>query len=207
MSRRIGSIAALAAALLLAVPVVASHVQPEFTRDAESCGTLTPGTVELLVDASDLGTAIPSQGQFRVDVLLTSGGPDGESVSFSGATLPVEAAFVAGTDGGNFYDYPDPVRADEGLVAPNGQPIVNVSFCYIVAERDSDATPTGGVAGATGENGGAGDTAPPTDTAAEVAGPGSPAPVIAVGVLLIGLAVGVATIARLEQKASRRTRP
>ncbi len=199
MSRRIGPIAAVAAMLLVAVPVIASHVQPEFTADAESCGTLTPGTVEFLVDASALGTQIPAQGRFRVDVQL-SGGLDGGSVSFTGATLPIEAAFVAGTDGGNLYDYPEPVSADEGLVAPDGQPIVNVSFCYVVAEGDGEANPTDQVAGVTGDPG---ETVPPTDTVGQAAVTGSPPPLAVMVVLLIGFVVGLATLARLEHKARR----
>lgn len=172
------------ALLMVVIPTIASHVQPTFTDDAESCGILTPGTVEFLVDASQLGSGIPSSGQFRVEVQL-SGSLDGGSVSFMGATLPVEAAFVAGTSGGHLYDYPEPVRADDGLVAPNGQPITNVSFCYVVA--DAGASPTDGTAGGTG---GQGRTAPPTDTVAPAGSPPHrPNDMIVIGLLLIGAGV------------------
>jgi hypothetical protein len=188
MSRRSGLITAFLASLLVAVPVLASHVAPEFTRDAESCGILTPGTVELLVDASELEGNVPSSGEFQVNVQL-SGALEGGSISFSGATLPVESAFVAGLDGGNLYDYPEPVRSDEGLVAPDGQPITSVSFCYIVA-ADRTQGETGGVKGATGAPG----TTPPTDS---VEGTRSPDPqlpiVLAVVLLLTALAIIAAT--------------
>jgi hypothetical protein len=187
MSRRLGPVAALVATLALAIPVIASHVLPQFTREAESCGILTPGSVEFLVDASHLGPGIPSSGEFRVDVQL-AGGLDGGSVSFSGATLPIEAAFVAGTDGGNLYDYPEPVRADDGLVAPNGQPIVNVSFCYVVG---GDAQ-----AGATDAPS---ETIPPTDTAAPAtATVDRPTPLVIGLFIAVSALVALATLARLK---------
>jgi hypothetical protein len=191
MSQRLGPIAAMVATLVVAVPVLASHVVPEFTRDAESCGTLSPGTVEFLVDASQLGPGIPSNRDFRVDVQL-SGSLDGGSVSFSGATLPIEAAFVAGIDGGNLYDYPEPVTADDGLVAPNGQPIVKVSFCYVVGGT------TGAGAGPTDQ---AGESVPPTDTVAPGRVAASPPTPLVVAVLIVLAAgVAVATVARIQRR-------
>ena len=107
--------------LLVAAPVLASHVQPEVVDGAESCGPLAAGTVELIVALpQDVGTI--EEGDFTIDVTLDGSVGQG-SISFEGASLPVKAAFVAGTDGGNLYTYEEPVTQDDGLGAPDGGPI------------------------------------------------------------------------------------
>jgi hypothetical protein len=132
--------------LLLAAPVLASHVQPEVVDGAEPCGPLEPGTVELLVAVpQDVGTI--TEDDFSVDVTLEGSVGNG-SISFSNATAPISAALVAGAEGGNLYRYEEPVTADDGLVAPDGGPIIDVSFCYVseAAAPTSDAAGDGGSA-------------------------------------------------------------
>jgi hypothetical protein len=178
MRSRIVPIAAVAAALLLAVPVLASHVAPEFTTKAESCGPLSPGTVELLVDATRLKAGQLVNGAFTVDLRLNGSIGNG-SISFSDATLPVESVFVQGVTGGNLYAYASPVRADDGLVGPNGEPIKGVSFCYVTSEP-------GGTTGRA--------QPPATDTVPEAdRSPIIPAALVGFGIALsaLGLVLGV----------------
>ena len=157
--------------LLVAAPVLASHVQPEVVDGAESCGPLAAGTVELIVALpQDVGTI--EEGDFTIDVTLDGSVGQG-SISFEGASLPVKAAFVAGTDSGNLYTYEEPVTEDDGLVAPDGGPIKDVSFCYVGGADggggDDGAAPTDGseTGGETagGDEGDGEATPPQTDTA------------------------------------------
>jgi len=193
MKRRSALAAGGLLTLLVAVPVLASHVEPELVDGAESCGPLAPGTVELLVALpQDTGTV--SEGDFTVDVTLDGSVAQG-SISFSDASLPVAAAFVAGIDGGNLYTYEEPVTEDDGLVAPDGEPISNVSFCYVGVEDggagstpDATGSPTGDAAG----EGGTDDddiTTPATDAAPATSGSGPAVALMVLGALSIGAAV------------------
>ena len=117
-------------------------------------------------------------------------------MAFSDATLPVRSAFVAGADSGNLYEYEEPVTEDDGLVAPDGQPIVNVSFCYITddsaggAESGSPAAESGTAAEASGDG-----TPPPTDTAGAAAAPtGGSVMLVALGI--VAFAAGMLLFAR-----------
>ena len=138
MSRSRSPILALLVLLLAAGTVLASHVTPRVVDGATSCGPLTPGTVELLVDASDLPAGTVAEGDFEATVTL-EGTIETGTVAFSDATLPVKSAFVAGAASGNLYEYEEPVTEDDGLVAPDGQPIVSVSFCYVTDDSDGGA--------------------------------------------------------------------
>ena len=193
MSRSRSPILALLALLVLllaAGTVLASHVTPRVVDGSTSCGPLTPGTVELLVDASDLPAGAVSEGDFEAVVTL-EGTIETGTVAFRNATLPVKSAFVAGAASGNLYEYEEPVTEDDGLVAPDGQPIVSVSFCYVTDSEE-----------------GAGDATPPaTDTA--------PAPATAepasrslalVSLGLVALAAGALLFARgrLAARAARK---
>jgi hypothetical protein len=185
--------------VLVAAPVVASHIAPELVDEAQSCGPLTEGAVELVVALPE-GAGSIADGEFEVDVTLDGGVADG-SISFSGATLPVQAAFVAGTDSGNLYRYEEPVTEDDGLVAPDGSPIRDVSFCY-VSGGDGSGTPTddgsgdgqpsdadsgGAAASGDAQGGGGSEASPPaTDTAAPR--PASPAGTVFIALGLIALA-------------------
>lgn len=181
--------------LLVAAPAVASHIQPELVDAGESCGPLAPGTVELIVALpQDVGAI--TEGDFTVDVELDGSVGDG-SVSFSGASLPIKAAVVAGTDGGNLYTYEEPVMEDDGLVAPDGGPIQDVSFCYVGGEDAATAAPDE-TAEATGDaQGDGGEASPPaTDTA--------PTPAGGTGAGLVLMALGAITlIAGLGLQAAR----
>ncbi len=184
---------------LLAAPVLASHVTPEVVDGAASCGPLAPGTVELLVSVpQDVGEVV--DGDFTVDVALDGNVGNG-SISFSNASLPVAAAFVAGTDGGNLYRYEEPVTEDDGLVAPDGGPIADVSFCYVSAEGEASAPAAESPeATAEGTNDTAGSTDSPTDgittPATDTAPVGSPNPaglvLIVTGVLALAAGLGLA---------------
>src|SRR3954451_24368804 len=138
MSRSLSPILAFLVLLVAAGTVLASSVTPRVVDGSTSCGPLTPGTVELLVDASDLPAGAGSEGDFTATVTL-EGTVETGSVGFTDASLPVKSAFVAGADSGNLYEYPDPVTQDDGLVAPDGQPIVNVSFCYVTSDSGGGA--------------------------------------------------------------------
>ena len=70
MSRSRSPILALVVLLLAAGTVLASHVAPRLVDGSTSCGPLTPGTVELLVDASDLPAGTVSEGDFTATVTL-----------------------------------------------------------------------------------------------------------------------------------------
>jgi hypothetical protein len=169
MTRSRSPLLAVLALLALVAPVLASSVTPKVVDSADSCGPLTPGTVEFLVDASNLVDGTVSKGKFEATIDLV-GTIETGSISFSNASLPVKAAFVAGADSGNLYEYPKPVTADDGLVAPEHQPITSVSFCYVT----NDSSGSGGDTAGGGSN--AGPTAPGTDTvavtpAAEPSGP------------------------------------
>ena len=194
MSRSRSPILALLVLLLAAGTVLANHVTPRVVDGATSCGPLTPGTVELLVDATDLPAGAVSDGDFSASVSL-EGTIETGTVGFSDATLPVKSAFVAGADSGNLYEYEEPVTADDGLVAPDGQPIVNVSFCYVTDDSGDGAAEEG--AG----------TPPATDTA-PAAGTADPASrsfaLVAVG--LVSLAAGALLFARrrLALRVARR---
>lgn len=187
---RRSSLAAFLLLLLVVGPVVASHVAPRLVSGASSCGPLSPGTVELVVQVPEGGGTV-SDDVFSADLALEGALTDG-SISFTNASLPVEAVFVAGTTGGNLYDYPEPVRADDGLVAPNGEPITDVSFCYV--EGDAASGGGGGSdAGAspeTSDAAGGGTTTPPTDTLAEPA-----SPVVAVGLVAFGFGLALTGVA------------
>jgi hypothetical protein len=195
MARSRSPILAFLVLLLAAGTVLASHVTPRVVDGATSCGPLTPGTVELLVDATDLPAGAVSDGDFSATVTL-EGTIETGTVAFQDATLPVKSAFVAGATSGNLYEYEEPVTADDGLVAPDGQPIVNVSFCYVTDD-------TGG--GAAEETAGGG-TPPATDTA-PAAGTATPASgsvaLVALGV--VALAAGMLLFAR-QRLAVRATR-
>lgn len=190
MTRTRSPLLAMIAMLVLAVPVLASHVTPEVVDDAESCGPLTPGTVELLVDAGELVDGAVSDSDFQATVDLV-GTLETGSVDFSNASLPVRAAFVAGIDGGNLYEYLEPVTADDGLVAPDGQPIRSVSFCYVYdGAAGGEATP------------------PATDTEAiaSAAGPSPTAVALTVtGLICLAAAAVVVGSARHAEQAPVRT--
>lgn len=154
--------AATLLALVWAAPVVANHVEPVFEDGATSCGPLSPGTVELVVAVpQEIGSVTDEA--FSVDVTLEGSVGDG-SLSFSNATLPVKAAFVAGVDGGNLYTYDEPVTEDTGLTTPNDEPIADVSFCYVQE----------GEAGASPEPPAAGETDAPASPEAPAGGAGEP---------------------------------
>jgi hypothetical protein len=198
MSRSRSPVLALVTLLLAAGTVLASSVTPREVDGASSCGPLTPGTVELLVDATDLPAASVGDGDFTASVSL-EGTIETGTVAFRDASLPVKSAFVAGATSGNLYEYPKPVRHDEGLAAPDGQPIVSVSFCYIV---DDGGGGGGGGTDATGANGG---NAPETDAApAAPITTSAPSP----GGLLVGFAVALLASGALlwarERRGTRR---
>ena len=190
MSRSRSPILALVALFVVAGTVLASHVTPRVVDDSTSCAPLTPGTVELLVDASDLPAGAISEGDFEANVTL-EGTIETGTVAFRNATLPVKSAMVAGADSGNLYEYEEPVTEDDGLVAPDGQPIVSVSFCYLTDDDEG---------GAAEESGG---TPPATDTAAS-APTASPASgslaLVALGVVI--LLVGMLLFVRQRRAAS-----
>ena len=190
--------------ILLAAPVLASHVQPEVVDGAESCGPLEPGTVELLVAVpQDVGTI--TEDDFSVDVTLEGSVGNG-SISFSNATAPISAALVAGTDGGNLYRYEEPVTADDGLVAPDGGPISDVSFCYVSeaaatpGATDASPAPTSDAAG----DGGSATpeiTTPATDAIDPAAGNPMGLVLIAFGALSL---LGAASLVLVPRRARSR---
>jgi hypothetical protein len=189
MSRSRSPILALLVLLLAAGTVLASHVTPRVVDGATSCGPLTPGTVELLVDASDLPAGTVAEGDFEATVTL-EGTIETGTVAFSDATLPVKSAFVAGATSGNLYEYEEPVTEDDGLVAPDGQPIVSVSFCYVTDDSD----------------GGAAENTPPATDAAPApatAQPASRSALVTLGLLAIGVAALLFTRGRVAARAER----
>ena len=197
MTRTRSPLLALAAFLALAAPVLASHVTPRIVDDADSCGPLTPGTVELVVDAGSLAGDV-SDGDFEATVDIV-GSLETGSITFSNASLPVRAAFVAGLDSGNLYEYPEPVTEDDGLTAPGGQPIQSVSFCYVY---DGDAGNAGG--------GEATDAPPATDTEpmSSASGPSATALALTVTGLICLAAAGVVLMsARRAVRVPVRTWP
>jgi hypothetical protein len=190
---------------LLAAPVLASHVTPEVVDGASSCGPLAPGTVELLVSVpQDVGEVV--DGDFTVDVALDGNVGNG-SISFSNASLPVAAAFVAGTGGGNLYRYEEPVTEDDGLVAPDGGPIADVSFCYVSAEGEASATAAASAeasAEATSDTAGSTDgiTTPATDAAP--AREANPAGLVLIVTGLLALAAGLGLALSRPARVRRR---
>jgi hypothetical protein len=189
--------------LALAAPVLASHVTPREVGGESSCGPLSPGTVEFVVDASAIPGGTLSQGDFEVTVDLV-GTVETGAVDFSDASLPVRAAFVAGTESGNLYEYPDPVRQDDGLTAPDGQPITSVSFCYV--EGDDEGAGTGNAG-----NDREGRTAPATDTAGPAGrsdGPGLGLPLVLAGLGCLAVAALLVqpAVSRRLVRAMSRTR-
>jgi len=110
MSRSRSPILALFVLLVAAGTVLASHVAPKLVDGSTSCGPLTPGTVELVVDASDLPAGAVSDGDFSATVTL-EGTIETGTVAFRDASLPVKSAFVAGATSGNLYEYAEPVTS------------------------------------------------------------------------------------------------
>lgn len=196
--------------LLVAAPVVAGHVTPEVVDGAESCAPLAEGTVELIVSLPD-GAGSIAEGDFEIDVALV-GGVTGGTISFSGATLPIQAAFVAGADSGNLYRYEEPVTEDDGLVAPDGAPIQDVSFCY-VSEGEGATDGDGGDGasdgddgdGAAGDGQGGSEASPPATDTVPRTDAASPAGAVLMGLGLVALAAGVALHLR-GRPTTRRTR-
>jgi hypothetical protein len=178
MTRSRSPFLAVLALMAIVGPVLASSVTPKVVDSAQSCGPLTPGTVEFLVDAGSLADGTVSKGNFEATIDVV-GTVETGSISFSDASLPVKAAFVAGVDSGNLYEYPKPVTADNDLVAPDGQPITSVSFCYVTGSGGDTA----------GGESTAAPTAPGTDTVATAPAtePSGPGPVI--GLALFGMLV------------------
>lgn len=220
MHRRLIPLAAALGGLLIAVPVLASHVQPQFVSRAASCGPLEPGTVELIVEVPQgLGGTVTDE-DFTAAVTLDGSVGNG-SVQFQDATLPVKAVFIAGTEGGNLYAYEEPVTEDDGLVAPDGQPISGVSFCYVSSagasgsaapsEGAAEASASADVAGASegagaSDGGGASEepNPPATDTEA-VASPLGSVVLVAVGLglLSIGLVLSLPKRAPVRVRTRR----
>jgi hypothetical protein len=198
MRRPAATLGAIATGLLLVAPVFASHVAPEVVSGAESCGPLAPGTVELIAEVPAGLAGSLTDDAFSADISLDGAATDG-SISFSNATLPVRAAFVAGVDGGNLYNYAEPVTEDDGLVAPDGQPISGLSLCYVaegtVGESAAPSTGGGEAPAASG--------VPATDTVAPAAtgGPGGAAVAVT---LILGSLAGFVAMRRFTQ--SRQTR-
>jgi hypothetical protein len=190
MHRRLLPLTAVAAGLVLAGPVLASHVQPQLVDGASSCGPLTPGTVELIVEVPQELAGTVTDDDFSAAVTLDGSVGNG-SVRFEDATLPVKGVFVAGVSGGNLYAYEEPVREDEGLVAPDGEPIAGVSFCYVTEGDGEDASAAGG-----GEASPSSDTAgseddqaqpPATDTLEPGPSPLGSVALVSGGISLVGL--------------------
>jgi hypothetical protein len=190
MHRRLLPLTAVAAGLVLAGPVLASHVQPQLVDGGSSCGPLTPGTVELIVEVPQELAGTVADDDFSAAVTLDGAVGNG-SVRFEDATLPVKAVFVAGVSGGNLYAYEEPVHEDDGLVAPDGEPIAGVSFCYVTEGAGGERSSAGGGEGSPG-----GDTAgsdddqgqpPATDTLEPGPSPLGAAALVSAGIALVGL--------------------
>jgi hypothetical protein len=204
MRHRLPPLAAIVVGLLLAAPVLASHVQPQVVSEATSCAPLVPGTIELLVEVPQGLTDTVTDGDFTVDVNLAGGLGNG-TVSFDDATLPVKAAFVAGVDSGHLYVYEEPVRADDGLTAPDGQRITAVSLCYVTESAgggDGGASEAPSDTGGGGEGGGG--TAPPSDMAAEAVAPPRagllPTLMVAVGLGLVATGLVLFRVRGLQRR-------
>jgi hypothetical protein len=113
--------------------------------------------------------------------------------------LPVSAAFVAGNDGGNLYRYEEPVTSDDGLVAPDGGPISDVSFCYVTEDAAATAAPTSDTAGES-ETASPEITTPATDTITPTGNP--------IGLVLIAIGsmalVGAGALVLIPRSARTR---
>jgi hypothetical protein len=189
MHRRLLPLTAVAAGLVLAGPVLASHVQPQLVDGASSCGPLTPGTVELIVEVPQELAGTVADDDFSAAVTLDGAVGNG-SVRFEDATLPVKAVFVAGVSGGNLYAYEEPVREDDGLVAPDGEPIAGVSFCYVTEGDGGERSSAGGEASPGGDTAGSDDDQgqpPATETLEPGPSPLGPAALVSAGIALLGL--------------------
>jgi hypothetical protein len=182
---------ALVALCLLAVPVLANHVTPELVGGEESCGPLSPGTVEFVVPVADITDAPLGDDAFQISMQLATDGSN--ALSFSGATIPVSSAFVRGATSGNLYSYDEAVAEDTGLIAPDGVAITDISVCYVAAGAASpDASPS------------ADGTPPATDTEAVNDSASGSMMLVVGGILATG--VGLALFARTRRLAVRRVR-
>lgn len=135
-------------------PARAAHIPPNgpevpaiFTPGNQTCGTLTPGSVEFKVDNPADGTFTSGTTTVTIDVRQTSAGTVFDWTSFSGGT--VQSIFVKGGPDGNLYDYAGNgvvVSHDDGLHSPlndnNGRwyGLSHISFCYIPGAPHIDVT-------------------------------------------------------------------
>ena len=182
---------AIVAICLVAVPVLANHVTPQLVGGEESCGPLSPGTVEFIVPVADITDTPLGDEAFQISMQLATDGSN--TVSFSGASFPIGSAFVRGATSGNLYTYDEPITEDTGLTAPDGVVITDVSVCYVAAGAASpDASPS--------PNG----TPPQTDTAAVGDSASGSVLLVIGGILTAG--VGLALFARTRRLAVRRVR-
>jgi hypothetical protein len=136
----IGLVAALGLVGALAMPALATHVEPELVggNENKTCGELGAYGYEFKVNEEN-----PS-GEYsdpNSDFVVTITPGEGNTMSFE-ANLAVEAVFIkGGNQGGNLYKYDPPVMSDSGLQTPGAQGISHVSFCWTDAPGE-EPTPT-----------------------------------------------------------------
>src|SRR3712207_4623132 len=100
MRRYVVAAATLTMLLLTALPVLATHIQPRAVTGDQSCGMLTPGTVEFKVNLADITGAELGTDPFKVTLVHNAANG---TIDFNGASLPVMGAYVQGETGGNLY--------------------------------------------------------------------------------------------------------
>jgi hypothetical protein len=139
-------VAALGMVAVLAIPAVATHVEPEFVDGNPTCAGEGFGN-ELSIGVGDLtagGTKTFSSSAGTIDITASA---DLKTISFSNAVPPLEAIVIKAGSGGNLYVYDPPVSADTGLVTPlndGGQQatVSHISVCFGTATPPSEAPPS-----------------------------------------------------------------
>ena len=127
---------------MVALPAVATHVQPVLKTGNPTCSDLiSNGIIELKVEPVVDGSFTSADGTLTVtiDVRSTADGPVFDWTS----NIGVDAVFVKGGPNGNLYVYAPEATGDTGLHSPvnpnnpNDQfyGLSHISFCY-----DKDAT-------------------------------------------------------------------
>ena len=142
----LGLLAAMGLVAALAMPAMASHVEPEFVNGNPSCGDLGFSN-ELTIDVSDLtaGTTETFSNAFgSIDITASA---DLKSFDFANAEPPIDAIVIKAGSAGNLYAYDPPATADTGLVTPvndGGQQaeVSHISVCFGVEAPPSEAPPS-----------------------------------------------------------------
>jgi hypothetical protein len=138
-----GLVAASSLAVAVAMPALASHVEPEWVDGNPNCETLGLSD-ELKIDESDIDAdATATYSNASGEITITSNAARTE-FSFSDANPPIDAIILKAGSGANVYLYDPAAVEDDGLQTPlnDGGQQAEISHITVCFGEMAEETPT-----------------------------------------------------------------